>query len=121
MLLEIRDVRQFEDDDFRRWFMDEFFDLIVWYDERNRITGFQLCYDKDRRERALTWRSNRGYSHTGVDDGERPGSSKMSPILAADGVFDSASVAERFKKESERIDPAVVAFVYEKVTQYARE
>jgi hypothetical protein len=118
MLHEISDVRQVENDDFRRWFMDEFFDLIVWYDKRNRITGFQLCYDKIRNEHALTWRSGRGFIHTRIDDGERPGSSKMSPILVADGAFDKMSIAEHFKRESGQIDPEIAAFVFEKVMSY---
>ena len=35
----------------RRWFMDSYFDLIVWYDDRGNATGFQLCYDKPGRFR----------------------------------------------------------------------
>ena len=120
MLHEISDVRQVEDDDFRRWFMDEFFDLIVWYDKQNKITGFQLCYDKVRNEHALTWRSGRGFIHTRIDDGERPGSSKMSPILVADGAFDKMSIAERFKRESGQIDPEIAALVFEKVMTYPK-
>jgi hypothetical protein len=52
MLAEIRDVRQIPGEGFRRWFSDGDFDLIVWY-AGGEIAGFQLCYDKGRRERAL--------------------------------------------------------------------
>ena len=37
----------------RRWIADEYFDLIVWYEDDQTIHGFQLCYDKPGRERAL--------------------------------------------------------------------
>lgn len=54
----------------RRWLVDESFYLIVWYDSLGAVHGFQLCYDKPGAERALTWISNRGFSHTQVDHGE---------------------------------------------------
>ena len=118
MLIEIKDVRQFEDDDFRRWFTDEFFDLIIWYNKDGGITGFQLCYDKPQIERALTWRPNQGFSHTKIDDGETPGQAKMTPILVADGQFSKKSIAEMFISESRQIDQKVAHFVYEKILAY---
>lgn len=118
MLIEIKDVKQHEDDDFRRWFTDEFFDLIVWYNPKNRVTGFQLCYDKDQKERALTWRVSSGFSHTKIDDGETPGQAKMTPILMADGHFSKKSVAERFMSNSREIDQKVAHFVYKKLLDY---
>jgi len=63
MLAEIQPVKQHQDDRFRRWFADDYFDLIVWYDERQEICGFQLCYEKSRAEHALTWRADAGYAH----------------------------------------------------------
>ncbi len=42
MIVEKKDARQIENEGFRRWFTDDFFDLIVWY-ENKEITGFQLC------------------------------------------------------------------------------
>jgi len=55
MLTEIRNARQVEGEGFRRWFTDDYFDLIVWYGDQNAMIGFQLCYDKQGKERALTW------------------------------------------------------------------
>jgi hypothetical protein len=56
MLVEIEKVRQVPGEDYRRWFVDENTDLIVWYDASgDRITGFQLCYDKKSVQRCLTW------------------------------------------------------------------
>ena len=70
------------------------------------------------KERALTWRLKHGYSHTRIDDGERPGQTKMTPILVADGVFEKREIAERFKHESKEIEPDVSSFVYTKVLEY---
>ncbi|MBL8993039.1 MAG: hypothetical protein JNM63_06830, partial [Spirochaetia bacterium] len=44
---EIRDVFQPPGDLPRRWFTNEYFDLILWFENEDRKTlfGFQLCYD----------------------------------------------------------------------------
>ena len=73
MIHEVKRTRQVPGEGFRRWFTDSDFDLIVWYegqDEDGPIAGFQLCYDKQGAERALTWRRATGFSHEKVDDGE---------------------------------------------------
>ena len=91
MLSEINDVKQIENEGYRRWFSDNYFDLIIWYGDE-KIIGFQLCYDKQGSERSLTWIKNRGFSHNKIDDGEKPGHTKMTPILVADGVFDKEKI-----------------------------
>ena len=114
MLVEHKDVRQIENEGFRRWFTDDFFDLIVWYEE-DKIIGFQLCYDKSKHERALTWRSGYGFSHNRIDDGELPGHSKMTPILVEDGDFSKETIAAKFRSESRDIDRGIADFIYEKI------
>ena len=119
MLIEIENPRQIENEGPRRWFTDKYFDLIVWYEKKGKaITGFQLCYDKGRMERALTWRPNLGFSHERIDDGDWPGRMKMTPILVPDGAFDHTSIAERFRRSSRKIDPEIGEFVYQKVMHY---
>jgi hypothetical protein len=112
MLSEIRNPRQVPGEGQRRWFTDEYFDLIVWHDGDGLPTGFQLCYDKNDRERALTWRSGRGYSHERVDDGEIPGRAKMSPVLVPDGSFARSTIAALFLEDSGAIDPEIRRFVH---------
>jgi hypothetical protein len=56
----------------RRWFADDFFELMVWYDERSNAEGFQLCYDRGRRERALTWTKANGLRHDVVATAKAP-------------------------------------------------
>jgi hypothetical protein len=119
MLSEIADPRQVPGEGRRRWFTDSYFDLIVWYErEGAAITGFQLCYDKEREERALTWRRSKGFDHKRIDDGDVTGRMKMTPVLIPDGAFDYSAIAEQFRRESETIDPEIRDFVHDKVMRY---
>lgn len=112
MLAEIKHVRQIPGDAPRRWFEDRDNDLIVWKDEKNRIIGFQLCYGKGRRERALTWEQGKGYTHDVVDDGENNTLYyKSSPILIPGGEFDAVALAEKFTRISKNIDTDIADFV----------
>ena len=63
LLRELADIRQVPGEPRRRWFSSPDLDLIVWLDDADTMLGFQLCYDKSRGERALTWRADRGYDH----------------------------------------------------------
>lgn len=120
MLEERSGVRQVEGEGYRRWFSDRYFDLIVWYTDeaQEEIVGFQLCYDKPGRERAVTWRKDEGFSHNLIDDGERPFSSKMSPLLVEDGIFDRDGILENFKEAAGNIDPDLEAFIHIVLTEY---
>ena len=119
MLIEFQDVRQVEGEGPRRWFFDDYFDLIVWYKDNGEIDGFQLCYDKTGSERALTWNWNHGYRHHKIDDGEMPFAAKMSPILVQDGLFDRESVGERFSRESADVPPDIREFVLDKLKGFS--
>jgi hypothetical protein len=121
MLVELPNARQFKNESYRRWFSDNYFDLIVWYDiNKTTIVGFQLCYDKFGIERAITWHKDKGFSHNRIDDGEAHFEhAKMSPILVSDGVFSKEAIGNKFKELSNGIDPKVVKLVYEKIKEYA--
>jgi hypothetical protein len=119
MLAEIADARQVPGEGRRRWFTDDSFDLIVWLDDGGGVNGFQLCYDKFHKERALTWLKGEGYRHERVDDGEPPGHAKMTPILLPDGEFACREVAERFRAAAAEIDPGLRDFVVEKLLGYS--
>jgi hypothetical protein len=119
VLRETRNVRQIPGESPRRWFSDDFFDLIVWYSPRSDIEGFQLCYQKGRDEKALTWFKDAGFSHNRIDNGEgRPGRHKMTPILTPDGLFDKDHILGLFRKESTEIDFTIASFVSEKMMEY---
>jgi len=117
MLREIGSVKQHPDGPFRRWFEDEFFDLIVWYD-RQEIFGFQLCYEKSKDEHALTWLKDRGYGHHRIDTGEQSVWETRSPVLIADGAFPRQQIIERFLESSSAIDPIIMRHVVQKLEEY---
>ena len=119
MLREKEHVRQIKGEPRRRWFYDDFFDLIVWYDTDDSIIGFQLCYQKTGEARALTWFRESGLRHERIDDGEsRPAGHALTPVLVPDGVFDREGILALFEKASEEIDHAVTSFVYCKMREY---
>jgi len=118
MLSEVRNVRQIQGEGTRRWFRDSYFDLIVWYGDDGSLIGFQLCYDKQGREQAFTWRRNHGCQHERIDAGETPGHSRMTPAIVADGSFPHERVAELFLKESVAVDPEIACLVYDTVSRY---
>ena len=118
MLYEIKEVKQQPGEPVKRWFTDEYYDLFVWHDDREQISSFQLTYDKGHEERAVTWTRKGGFQHTGVDAGEDSPVESRTPILVADGAFDSPAEAERFRRESAEMDPQVSRFVYSRLLRY---
>jgi hypothetical protein len=119
MLYEIKSISKSEDGLKRRWFFDTTMDLLIWLDAADRVVGIQLCYDKDKSPRAVTWFQKEGYQHNSVDLGEdKRGRRGGSPIMGSDDVFDAPMVAEQFKKLGENIDPAIYEITYEKLLEY---
>jgi len=104
----------------RRWFNDDYFDLIVWYGENSRISGFQLCYDRLGHEHALTWREHEGLSHHRIDSGESSPFKNMAPVLLPDGAIPYESVLEKFQERAANIDETVVRLVLEKLQDPSR-
>lgn len=119
MLKEDMQVRQIQGDPQRRWFSDEYFDLIVWFEPEGGIWGFQLCYDRENKQRALTWTQANGYKHTGIDDGEHGwGSAKSSPVLTRDGNYDAPLVTAKFRNAAGELPFALISFILEKLREY---
>lgn len=116
MTSEIKELTQSKKEGLRQWFTGKYFDLFVWYDENGHVLGFQLCYDKAKNERVITWRVKQGFSHH-IVDGEASGSAKLSPLLDLNGAFDKESLLELLKNECHMIDAEVKKFVCEKIAQ----
>ncbi len=116
VLTELRNVRQRPEGLRRRWFHSKDEDLIVWYSRTGAIAGFQLCYDCNFRERALTWKAGKGFTHERVDDGEGDGlAHKRTPILVPDGALDTHALRARFDAIARRLPREVATFVHEKL------
>jgi hypothetical protein len=117
MLREIRDVRQTPGQPYSRWFNDELLDLFVWQDEDGRIIGFQLCFDKDADERALTYSEANGYL---LEDVQAEGSSldMGSPVLANVSTLPFPRLLAQFAERGAEIDSRVFRHVMEKLEAY---
>jgi hypothetical protein len=102
----------------RRWIADEYFDLIVWYEVDQTIHGFQLCYDKPGRERALTWTRPGGFRHSAIDSGESRPTANRSPILIPDGMFPAPDVRREFLIRSTRLPPEICELVLARIAEY---
>jgi hypothetical protein len=96
----------------RRWFRDDFFDLVVWY-ESDEILGFQLCYDRLGREHAITWFPDRGFSHDRIDTGDEFPTKTLAPMLVpvTPDSFAHTQIVSRFEAATLSMDPAVRGFV----------
>jgi len=109
MLTEFKAVAQERRTDARRrWFEDEAMPLIVWSRPDGSPTGFQICdVGDDRRERALTWRAGKGFSHASVDTGDTRPDKNLTPTLISDGAVPWQWVASEFERRAEGLEPAV--------------
>jgi hypothetical protein len=117
MLSEFKDVSQHPGEPRRRYFLSEYFDLYVWEDKDRQFVGFQLCYDKNNKERALSYIDG-VFTHRGIDTGEADASENRSPILVADGVFSKDENLDRFMEESKMMDQKVAAYVIRMLKEY---
>ncbi|HEX4048122.1 MAG TPA: hypothetical protein VH309_09830 [Elusimicrobiota bacterium] len=121
MLREFKKVSQpRETPGYRRWFSDEDMELIVWYSPAGAIRGFQLCYDRNGRERAFTWHVDAGMVHTAVDEGEDSPLRNDAPILVPDGVPRTDRVLADFKRRSRGLEPALVSLVTDRLEAFRR-
>jgi hypothetical protein len=117
-MLTNQPIRPVANDLDRRWFFDDYFDLIVWYESEDQIHGFQLCYDKTGRERALTWSHERGFLHTAVDSGESMPTANRTPVLVADGAFPFEQVRREFTTRSSLLPVEIRELVLVRVRDY---
>jgi len=116
MLREI-ELKEGAADTGRRWFTDDYFELILWLDEKQRPQSFQLCYDRSRNERALTWSRASGLRHVTVDPGESSPLKNRAPILREGGVFDKEDILRRFESASALVPQTIAAFVKERINE----
>ena len=112
MLTELKDLEQRRDEPQRRWFRDDFFDLIVWFNDREEIVLFQLGYDPDGADGLLEWRPLSGLSHFKVDTaGRRPARHARTPFLVPAPAPELGPLVDDFEKRAGEIDPDILAFV----------
>ncbi|MFO0619681.1 MAG: hypothetical protein U0414_44265 [Polyangiaceae bacterium] len=110
MFHEIQDVPQHPDSEGRRrWFRDAGWDLIVWYDASDQIRGFQLCYDTEGAEHALTWHRGERVTHQRVDSGEDAPRPHGAPVLLPGLVKAPEGIFARFSARAAGLDREILA------------
>ncbi len=118
MMKEAINVRQIKGEPRRRWFSDDYFELIVWY-HSDDIWGFQLCYDMIKKPRALTWTKDSGFSHNAIDDGDDPSlGHKKSPVLTAGGVFERSRAEPQFDERGKNLPVEIRLFVQSRLYEF---
>lgn len=101
----------------RRWFTDDYFELIFWLDEKQDVESFQLCYDRGRNERALTWNRAQGPRHLIVDQGESSPLKNRTPVLHEGGSFDREDILSRFARASALLPEKIAKFVKDQIRE----
>jgi hypothetical protein len=123
VLREIRNIDQKRAGHTKRWFQDDYFDLIVWVDQERYIEEFQLCYGRETwGERVFEWRRGRGFQHLKRD--EHPGGSLVGEGdtwgLSLDGTMPYVSLKERFAASAANLPEILREFIDAKLDEYAR-
>lgn len=122
MLMEDIHVRQVSGEPRRRWFSDENFDLIVWFQEDSHVYGFQLCYDKQHKEKVFTWLSDRGFSHQNMNSGEEGPLANRTPVLGkTTKTFEADRVLNALRAVDAPLTDEVKHLVYEKISEFGTD
>lgn len=122
MLREIRGVDQKTPGLVKRWFQDEYFDLIAWHDPRGTILRFQLCYARDSRgERVLEWRRGLGFQHLKTEERAAFKAGRDDAwALHLDRPLAAGLLKRRFLAASAEVPELLTEFVEQKLDEYAR-
>lgn len=106
----------------RKWMIDDKLELIVWYwdekQEKERIFGFQLVYDRMKNEHAVTWNLQHGFLHHSVDQGEDKPGRDRTPMLIPNGPLPKNRLITSFFKRSKEIPQDIRNLVLEKLNEF---
>lgn len=120
-LREIRHVRQYSTETFRRWFSSDYFHLYIFENSTGTPVSFHLCYDVSGHERAIVYEGHSELLHFRVDGGESTSFLNSTPIYTARSHLpaDIETVISRFLHESSELNPALVSWVREKLDSFS--
>lgn len=118
MLHEIKNVRQEPGAGRRRWFESEGLDLVVWLDDADGVSGFQLHYNLGHGEHALTWRPESGFLHHAVDEGDTTPLKNEAPVLVPDGGVPWSELTGLFDARSGQLEPQLRDLVHGKLVTH---
>lgn len=118
MLHEIKNVKQERGPGRRRWFESDGLELVVWFDQGDTVTGFQICYDFGHGEHALTWRRESGFAHTGIDAGDESPFMNRTPVLKMPQTDPPwTEIVRVFESHSVTLEPALRSLVLGRLTE----
>ncbi|THB62625.1 MAG: hypothetical protein D6B26_07305 [Spirochaetaceae bacterium] len=119
-LVENTSVRQREDEGFRRWFVNSFFEVILWYKANKAdLIGFQFCYSRKNNEKAFTWTSEYASNRLVSDTFYETGMSHMSTgVLKGEGGAIPEDIIKRFDMESGILGEEIKTLIIEKIKDY---
>lgn len=117
---EIINVRQRENEGFRRWFVNKYFEIILWYEKKDGdLYGFQFCFSRNKNEKAYTWTKDYQSSHKVTGSFIEQGYSNLSTaILQGDGGSIPEEVINKYKEESKNIDEDINILIVTKINEY---
>ena len=119
-IVEIEGVRQRPEEGFRRWFSNNYFDLVFWYDRKDGVLdGLQFCYGKPHSEKAFTWESSTR-SHHYVSEMHK-GSSQATGILRGDAGEIPPAVIKRFLEEAPDLNDDLKSLVLQKIDEFNKK
>jgi hypothetical protein len=90
----------------RRWFESPEIELVVWFDDSGVRTGFQLHYGTS----ALTWRHEKGFTHSRVDSGDSLGN-KLTPLLIPDADVPWEQIEQLFQRNAGTLEAELREFI----------
>ncbi len=120
LLVENMNVRQREDEGYRKWFLNSFFEIILWYKANKKdFIGFQFCYSRNTNERAFTWTNEYVSNRLVSDTFFEKGISHMSTgVLKGEGGVISEEIINKFDLESEILGEEIKTFIIGKIRDY---
>jgi hypothetical protein len=115
-LREYRYVHQAPGEPRLRWFLSDYFELFVWFDDDELPCAFRLCYDRGYQEHAITWERNKPrIRHQAIDDGKTPVCFPRSLIIAGASAPFPKSITDRFGAASGEIPKEIRALVLDEL------
>ena len=121
LLHENKEVRQRPEEGYRRWFVNDYFDIILWYDhEGGELTGFQVCFSKNKDERAFSWQKNEyASSHYVSDPVRETGTSGLATniLYGYAGIIPGETI-RRLKDEKGELDDEILSLILESIETY---
>jgi hypothetical protein len=122
LLREIRGVDQKTPGRTKRWFQDDYFDLIAWHDANGTILRFQLCTARETRaERVLEWRRGLGFQQLRTEDRASFKAGRDDDwALHLDRHFAPGPLRRRFLAAAADMPELLREFVEQKIEEFAR-